>query len=1341
MQSNGDHREFRDSAKAGVVLRFLEARMDGVTVQKATQAAKRILERLLRTVKRAVDWLLNVPSADPEDARRRKLLNFLLLCTVAFMFVQVWATVTELSPSLWSVGVPFWSIPVILSGALVVYVVNRYWSGQVAGLLFMLLFVFASFSSSLGNLEANHSLVALAIPIVVVSVLLDPYASFVMAGLLSAGVVVVGGGVYGVGLDVLLPAVLAFFLIALVSWIASHSAERALKDLRLINRELDQRVAERTRDLEKRSVQLQTASEVARDATATLDIEKLLSDTVHLISERFGFYHAGVFLIDDAKEYAVIRAASNSEGGQRMLARGHKLAVGKEGIVGHVASTGKPLVVLDVGREAVHIVNPDLPDTRSEVALPLVSHGRTIGVLDVQTDRQVTFTKEDVSALETMADQLANAIESAQLYTAEQQRRQEAETLYRATQAIATTLDLPLVFEGILSELRKVVAYDSASVQLLRDGRLKIIGGHGFPNLDELLGVTFDLSKDDNPNGEVVRQRAPVIVDDAPAMYKEFRREPHASIGIHSWLGVPLMLGDRLIGMLALDKRESGFYTPEHARLASAFAAQAAVAIQNAQLYEEAQRHVEELTALHSIDVAMISSLELDEVLSIIYEQVSEALGVITFYIALCDKQSDVIHARLVVEGGERKPSFTLKARGEGGFARWVIRTRQPLWIDDLEERDDLSIESGIISRPMRSLMVLPLIVRDQVIGVISAQSAKPHVFDESDQGLFSDIAHQVAIAITNIQLYQEVRHRLAEAELIQEVVMAVASTLDFDLVLERTVKALHRALGIDRLGFLLPDESGGSLVLHPSLVGFAESALHIPIKGNLVGQVYRTGYPVLLQIVETLLYPDQSPDVCSALAVPVRVGDRIAAVLLAESCQEEDFGEDEMRIFTTVAGQLGVALESARLYREMAQYTRDLRLLAAASAGMVSSLEPQAIAGHLLDALVERFQAPCCISLVEPDGKDVRVAAGWMPDGQPPPLPIGHQMPLSDWSPFDQLTETQQLIYVPDVAQDECRPQVSGLGHEVMRLKDVRAGLIIPMFGQGGLVGAVTMGFYEPLPAPVNDQLDWAQALVNQAAAAVANAQLYQMLDRQATELAQAYNELQEVDRLRAQLVQNVSHELRTPLSLIKGYVELLIEGDLGRVLESQRAALQVIRERTASLSRLIHNLTMLQSVPREALTMAPVSLVDVVSQVLAEFQKIAQESGVVFSEELPEDLPPTLGDRERLELAFGHLVDNAIKFSPDGGIVALRAWGEGEMVCVSVADEGIGISPDSLGRIFERFYQVDGSTRRRFGGMGIGLALVWEIIEVHGGNVRVESEPGEGSTFTVVLPVLDEA
>jgi FOG: GAF domain len=198
--------------------------------------------------------------------------------------------------------------------------------------------------------------------------------------------------------------------------------------LRELTRELEKRVGERTRqlaetslrlqeanrDLARRTAQLEAASEVARRAAAIRDVQTLLDETVRLISQRFGFYHAGVFLVDEAGEYAVLRAAS-SEGGQRMLARGHRLAVGEVGIVGYVAGTGKPRIALDVGEDAVFFSNPDLPHTHSEMALPLKVGERVIGVLDVQSVEPSAFTDEDVAVLQTMADQIALAIENARL--------------------------------------------------------------------------------------------------------------------------------------------------------------------------------------------------------------------------------------------------------------------------------------------------------------------------------------------------------------------------------------------------------------------------------------------------------------------------------------------------------------------------------------------------------------------------------------------------------------------------------------------------------------------------------------------------------------------------------------------------------------------------------------------------------------------------------------------------------------------------------------------------------------------------------------------------------------
>jgi len=1079
-------------------------------------------------------------------------------------------------------------------------------------------------------------------------------------------------------------------------------------------------------EVQRRAIQLEAASQVARNATAILDVDQLLDETVRLISDQFDFYHAGIFLVDDPGDAprAVLRAAS-SKGGRRMLEREHKLAVGKVGIVGYVTGTGEPRVVLDVGKDAVFFDNPDLPDTRSEMALPLVSRGRVIGALDVQSTREAAFGEDDVAILQTMADQLANAIENARLFEveqhrvaqlatlnrigrrvasildqqellqqavdtvkeelgylkaavllrdekaeklyvaaatdtfwevipddyrqpvgqgmigtaaqtgetllvndaasdpyayrvgewlspsslsvpmkigervigvleveadepyafdendrlgmetladqiataienarlfeAEQRQRREADTLYRAAQALSTTLNLRQVLERILSELQQVVRYDSASVQLLRDGQLEIIGGHGFPNLDAILGLTFDLSQHHNPNANVIRQQAPFIVDDASAVYPKFGETPYDAAGARAWLGVPLVIGDRLIGMLALDKQEPGFYTQEHADLAEAFAAQAAIAIENARLYEEARRHVEELTVLHNIDVAITSTLSLDNVLQQIYEQISRVIDFDALHVALYDDERDRVHIPLIIDRGEKLSPLTLQIDEKNSLSSWVIRNQEPLWIGDAKQ-ECLPTEAIALGVPTRSLMVLPLITRDKVVGVISAQSYEPHAFDERQRRRFSDIATQVAIAVDNAQLFEETSRRLAETSLLQQVTLAAASTLDFDLVLEQTVKALHRAFDIDRLGFLLPDEEKGTLMFHPPLTVPRAEPPPIPVEGNMAGRAYQTGRPVLRRdTAQKPLYTEDDIDIRSALAVPVRTGDRIAAVLYAESPTAEMFSEDDLRIFTTLAGQLGVMLENARLYRT---------------------------------------------------------------------------------------------------------------------------------------------------------------------------------LQEQKNELSQAYEELKELNRLRSEVVQNVSHELNTPLSLVQGYVELLLAEDLGMLQDDQLGALQVIRKRTGQLKRLIHNLTTLQSISHQPLNPAPIPIAEPIRQAIAAFRRPARQAGIRFHEELPAELPPVLGDQEQLTLVFKHLIDNAVKFSPDGGTVTIRAWAEEACVSVSVSDEGIGISPEHMDRIFERFYQVNGSARRRFGGMGVGLALVWEVVEAHGGTVKVRSEPEEGSTFTMTLP-----
>jgi len=194
-----------------------------------------------------------------------------------------------------------------------------------------------------------------------------------------------------------------------------------------------------------------------------------------------------------------------------------------------------------------------------------------------------------------------------------------------------------------------------------------------------------------------------------------------------------------------------------------------------------------------------------------------------------------------------------------------------------------------------------------------------------------------------------------------------------------------------------------------------------------------------------------------------------------------------------------------------------------------------------------------------------------------------------------------------------------------------------------------------------------------------------------------------------------------------------------LGPLDESQQEIVQTILARAQDLNRMVQNLTSLQGrIQITALT--PIALVELLRQVIQEFQGFAAEQRVQFYIEAKPDVPLIPGDLELLHLAFAHLVENAIKFSPDGGAVLVRIWEDAQWVLVSIADHGIGIPQEHLHHIFDRFYQVDGSTTRHFGGMGIGLALVWDILEAHRGYVQVQSAVGQGSTFLAALPCATE-
>jgi signal transduction histidine kinase len=297
-----------------------------------------------------------------------------------------------------------------------------------------------------------------------------------------------------------------------------------------------------------------------------------------------------------------------------------------------------------------------------------------------------------------------------------------------------------------------------------------------------------------------------------------------------------------------------------------------------------------------------------------------------------------------------------------------------------------------------------------------------------------------------------------------------------------------------------------------------------------------------------------------------------------------------------------------------------------------------------------------------------------------------------------------------------------------------VRSLLAVPLIVRDKVIGSLSIDDVRPNAFPAEGRLLAIAAA--QAAAAIENAQLYESLQHSYANLEETYDALRRVDRMRSEFVQNISHELRTPLTFIKGYVELLKDREMGPLNEEQQMALDIVADKADSLSRLVDDIIFLQQAGQTRLQLDALSLGELGHMAVQAAQASAVAAGVSLREEIPEELPPVLGDKQRLSQVFDNLLQNALKFSSAGDCVTVRMRVEDRAIRTEVEDTGIGIQADQLAHIFDRFYQVNGTTTRPLGGTGLGLAIVKQIVEGHGGHVGVQSEPERGSLFWFTVP-----
>ncbi|MFN2148534.1 MAG: ATP-binding protein [Anaerolineales bacterium] len=253
-------------------------------------------------------------------------------------------------------------------------------------------------------------------------------------------------------------------------------------------------------------------------------------------------------------------------------------------------------------------------------------------------------------------------------------------------------------------------------------------------------------------------------------------------------------------------------------------------------------------------------------------------------------------------------------------------------------------------------------------------------------------------------------------------------------------------------------------------------------------------------------------------------------------------------------------------------------------------------------------------------------------------------------------------------------------------------------------------------------------------------NRTLQKRVEERTKELRHALERLTEINQIKANLISNISHELRTPLSHIKGYAELLAAGELGKLEAEPMEAAQVIRRAAERLGSLIEDLIEFSTAAREGLTLhiVPTEVAPMIASILQRSQSKAEKAGVRLETEIADMLPDVKVDPERLSWALFQLVDNGIKFTPANGRVVLIASLGDLGVDLRVMDTGIGIPQERIEEIFEPFHQLDGSATRRYGGTGLGLALVKLIVEAHGSRLLVESVEDQGTVFSFTVPAV---
>ena len=951
--------------------------------------------------------------------------------------------------------------------------------------------------------------------------------------------------------------------------------------------------------------------------------------------------------------------------------------------------------------------------------IPIQSGSDPLGVIVLDNFQEAgAFSAEDQDLVTSLAQQTALSLENARLYQAAENRANQLQALSTAVTSITPYLELDDLVDSLLGKLWQVVPYETA-ILWQRDGTsLTIRAARGFEDNEEVKKTT---TLESNPLfREMVDTNLPVAIDD---IRTDSRFPAHETENI-SWLGIPLLTKGEMIGAIALEKSEPGFYTLENIQAATMFASQAGIAIENATLYQqsvletlELDQRSQRLTLLNRFSNQIRSVLNPLELLEITLRELTVAVPASVVSGILWENGEPLLQAEtpICLPGVEEPTSLP----GKLPMAPLFKRVQQSLEIfstGDVNSEEELGLLTDFFSRrETRALLVLPLATGEDLHGLVLVHNDNPYHYTADEIELARILTNQAAVAILNAfsfeattRLTEQLEARVAErtAQLEHEylreqsllrIMRELSTSLDLDQVLNQTLGIINETIGAQHSTILLIHHGEGAFYYRAS-VGYDHQLppggqlSSLKLDQGLAGWVVQHRESAVIGNVQTddrwIQVGGLSAGYASVIIVPLMVGEEILGVVTLGHTEIDAFTTDDQEMAQAAAMQMAVAINNAELFN----------LIRDQAEGLGTMLRSQQVEASRSMAILEA------------------VADGVLVTDD-----------LSLITLFN--LSAQNILDLPreDVIGKSLEDFTGLFGHAAHTWMDtIRSWASDPSAYQVGETYA------ERISLDKERVVDIHLAPVFMGSEFLGTVTIFRDITHQV-----------EVDRLKSEFVATVSHELRTPMTSIKGYVDILLMGAAGQLTQQQNSFLDIVKTNTERLNILVNDLLDVSRIEAGKMEMSihpqdiRILIEDVVRDLVLRSEKEDRPMGVHL--DLPADLPRVPCDEERVRQILDNLVSNAYQYTPAEGRIDIQVNAVDDHVQVDVQDNGIGIHPDDHEKIFERFYRGENPLVLASSGNGLGLSIVRQLVDMHHGRLWVESNgiTGEGSTFSFTLPL----